>query len=350
MPRSVSVVLRSPGELAVEEIEVPVVPGPAIAVELRACGICGSDVRYFQGENPWALHTLGRNVPSPPNMVLGHEVSGVTVDGGSRVAILAYRACGTCRYCASGRENLCADMEHFGHSAGWGKMAYYPGGMSRQFTIWKDFAYSLPDSISFEEATFLDGLAVAIHAVRQGSVGAGTRVGVIGLGPIGMLAAQVARAWGAALVAGCDTAELPVNLARRVGLTDVRPDGTEGLASLLRERNESGFDTIIDTVGSERSMLQALELLDGSGTLVLVAVHDAAVPFRASALSTERRIVTSANNRYSEFPEAIELLGSGQVRVRELITHRFPLAQAAEAFDVMLRKNEVGAYKVIITP
>ncbi len=351
MPTSRSVVLKGPGDLRVQTIDIPRIPTASVEVELRACGICGSDVRYFQGENPWALHTLGRNVPSPPNMVLGHEVSGVTADGEHRrVAILAYRACGSCASCRSGRENLCVNMEHFGHSAGWKDMEYFPGGMAEKFNIWKGFAYEIPDSVSFEEATFLDGLAVAIHAMRQGGIRAGARAGVIGLGPIGMLAAQVARSKGARLVSGCDTTALPPALGRKVGLSGMVHGGVDSLRESLRAAGETGFDVLVDTVGTEETISRGLELLDNSGSLVLVAVHEKPVPIRPTLLSAERRITTSANNTYIEFQEAINLLGSGDIRVRELITHRFPIEKAPEAFDVMLHKDERDAYKVIITP
>ena len=351
MERARSVVLRRPGQLTVESIEIPRIPSESIQVEMRACGICGSDVRYFQGENPWALHTLGRNVPSPPNMVLGHEVTGVTIgeERPRRVAILAYRACGVCRYCNSGRENLCPDMEHFGHAAGWQRMEYYPGGMAERFNIWTDFACEIPDSIGFEEATFLDGLAVAIHSMKRGGLRPGSRCAVVGLGPIGLLAAQVAREGGASIVAGCDTSELPVELAHRVGIVDAFPGDSHVLAEALRAAGEPGYDLIVDTVGTPESIWRGLRLLDGSGRLVLLAVHSESVPLRTTLLSGERSVTTSANNTYAEFREAIDLLGSGRVRVRELITHRFPLEAAPEAFDVMLHKDERQAYKVVIT-
>lgn len=351
MDSSTAVILEGPGRIAVRRIQIPPVPGPAVRVRLGACGICGSDVRYYQGQNPWSLHTLGKNLPSPPNMVLGHEVAGTVDDGdrSRRVAILAFKACGSCAYCITGRENLCESMEHFGHSAGWGAMAHYPGGMSEQFDIWQGFEYDIPEAISFEEATFLDGLAVAIHAVKQCHVGPGKRVAIIGLGPIGLLAAQVAAVRGAALIAGCDTSSLPVELASRVGLPGMtHGDTTELERSVMRESER--FDAVIDTVGTEETILAALGMLDKSGTVALLAVHEHRVAIPPVALSGERQITTSANNRYEEFPEAIGLLASGRVRVKPLITHRYPLAEAAKAFAVMLEKEKNRAYKVVLHP
>jgi L-iditol 2-dehydrogenase len=144
-------------------------------------------------------------------------VAGIVLENGRerRVGILAFKGCGQCLYCRTGRENLCAEVQHIGHASGWPEMPHYPGGMAEEFEVWKDFDYDLPDSISFEEAIFLDGLAVAVHAAGEARLEPGKRAGVIGLGPIGMLFAQLAAHRGAEQVTGWDTAPLPVRLARQ---------------------------------------------------------------------------------------------------------------------------------------
>jgi L-iditol 2-dehydrogenase len=351
VPTSLAVVLEKPGIISVRRVPIPPVPEPSVRVQMRACGICGSDVRYFSGENPWSLHTLGRHVPSPPNMVLGHEVAGVAEEpgAGKRVAILAYRGCGACEYCRSGRENLCDTMEHFGHSAGWPEMPHYPGGMSERFDIWEGFAYEIPPQISFEEAAFLDGLAVAVHALDQSGLGPGGRFGVIGLGPIGLLAAQAARCRDASLVAGCDTSALPVQLAGEVGLEESIRGDSGALLKRLRD-GKKHLDAVVDTVGTVESIRDALAALDKSGTLVLLAVHREKVPIAPIWFSGERKVMSSANNKYADFPRAIELLASGGIRVKPLITHRLPLSEARRAFDLMLHKDRERAYKVILHP
>ncbi len=351
---TLALVYKSAGRIEPMTVPIPRIPGPSVRVEMKACGICGSDVKYFRGDNPWALHTLGRNIPPPPNMILGHEVSGVEASSGQRrrVAILAFKSCGRCPACRAGRENLCGDMEHFGHSAGWAEMPYTPGGMSREFDIWQGFDYEIPDSVSHEAATFLDGLAVAVHAVEAGGVGPGAWVGVVGLGPIGMMAAQAALASGAERVYASDVYEVPVRLAREVGLANVvSAEDTDPVDYIRSEtRGRSGLDVVFDTVGSEDSITSGLRLLAPGGALVLLAVSEKPVSFATVAISGERRILSSANNRYPDVPRAIELLGRGLVRVEPLITHRFRLEDGAKAFDVMLRKKEEGAYKVVLVP
>jgi L-iditol 2-dehydrogenase len=201
-----------------------------------------------------------------------------------------------------------------------------------------------------EEATFLDGLAVAIHAVNQGNLQTGQRFGVVGLGPIGMLAAQVAVTKGAAYVTGCDVSGFPVQLAAKVGLHEMIQADSEGLKTYLQDNNQRGLDVILDTVGTPESIRDGLALLNTSGTLVLLAVHEQPIAIEPVLLSGERKLVTSSNNNYHEFPEAIELMAKGNVKVRSLITHRFHLQEAPQAFETMLNKEKHQAYKVIFVP
>ncbi len=352
--KTLSVILEQPERLTVKAVPMPTVPEDGVPVEMRACGICGSDVRYYYGENPWALHTLGADKRSPPNMILGHEVSGVVRDGETerRVGILAYKACGRCRYCRRGQENVCEDVQHIGHSTGWGDLPYYPGGMSERFLVWKGFDYDLPASVSFDEATFLDGLAVAVHAVEQtGRPGdeAGKRIAVIGLGPIGNLCAQTAKARGAESVRGCDTYELPLQLAEQVGLPGMVKADAARFALHLKQKGER-FDAVIDTVGTVETIRAGLSILDKLGSLVLLSVHEKAFDFSVVSLNAERRIFTSANNRYENFSEAVDLLASGAVKTAPLITHRFPLSEAERAFDLMIHKENQAAFKIILYP
>ncbi len=224
--------------------------------------------------------------------------------------------------------------------------------MSRQFDIWQGFDYEIPDSVSHEAATFLDGLAVAVHAVEVGGVGPGHWVGVVGLGPIGMLAAQAARAAGAERVFATDVYDVPVRLAARWGSRTSCPPRTPTPSTTSAARpGGAPASTWFSTRWEPRARSPTgLGLLAPGGALVLLAISEKPVSFATIAISGERRILSSANNRYPDFPRAIDLLGRGLVRVEPLITHRFRLEDGAKAFDVMLRKREEGAYKVVLLP
>ena len=172
MSEMLAAVLKGPGNLSVERVPIPVPVADEVLCEVVACGICGSDLRYLAGENPWAKHTLGVETPNPPDMILGHEVAGVVETGGRRVraGLLAFRACGRCPECRRGAVHLCRNTAHLGHGAGWEDRGLNPGGMAEFMPVWRDNVYPLPDHLSFDQATFLDGLGVAVHAVNRAGI------------------------------------------------------------------------------------------------------------------------------------------------------------------------------------
>ena len=110
------------------------------------------------------------------------------------------------------------------------------------------------------------------------------------------------------------------------------------------------LDAVVDTVGSSESIRDSLSILDKSGTVVLLAVHEKKFLIAPIWFSGERRIMSSSNNKYGDFPRAIELIASGTIKVKPLITHRFPLREAQQAFQVMLHKDREQAYKVVLHP
>ncbi|HVL39222.1 MAG TPA: alcohol dehydrogenase catalytic domain-containing protein, partial [Fimbriimonadaceae bacterium] len=223
-------VLEGPGRLAVREIPIWPVERygdpDLVLLEVEACGVCGSDYRYFAGENPWAQHTLGRFVPNPPNIVLGHEYAGRVVAVasqanrhwlGKRVAAICSKVCGACVDCSAGREHLCAHTVHLGHGQGWGERDFYSGAYARYTLAWGSGSYELPEDVPYEEAAMLDILAVAVHIARVGNVGHGSRVLCIGAGPAGNAVAQAARAMGAHEVWLTDPSEDALAIAQTQG-------------------------------------------------------------------------------------------------------------------------------------
>jgi threonine dehydrogenase-like Zn-dependent dehydrogenase len=354
-----AVVLRGPGRLEVADLPEPALAPGQVMVRVQACGICGSDLRYLHGENPWSQHTLGVSLPSPPNMVLGHEFAGEIVRAadsdaearlGERVAILAYRGCGQCFYCRHGQPNLCADTAHIGHGAGWAGAAYNPGGMAELCPVWSEMAYTLPTAISFDEATLLDGTAVAVHAVARAEVAEGDWLVVLGCGPIGLLVLQVARARGARVVAA-DIVPGAVTMARGLGAEVAVAAGDESLLEVVNRATEDiGAAAVLNSVGTPESVVESMGLLRRGGRQVLLALEAGDVTLPSSALAGERVLTVSANNTYPEFPEALRLVTSDAVKCRPLITHHFPLARAAEAFGVAERRAETGAIKVVLHP
>ena len=366
-----AVLLRSPGNLAVAEIPSPLPREDEVLLEVEACGICGSDVRYFHGENPWSMQTLGISKPNPPNMVLGHEFAGKIVDIGhkslrerlgQRVAVLAYKACGKCYYCKIGRHNLCADVKHIGHSTGWNELEageYNPGGMAEFCRVWDTMAYEIPDSISPAAATLLDGLAVAVHAANKAGLngdgqarnGEFDHILIMGSGAIGLLILQVARVFGAKSIISVDNNAKPLDIANQLGADAVINVQLEELEDrVMAHTRGQGVNVVFNTVDSDKTLVQSLKLLRRGGRLILLAVPYQELSFDPFLLSGERVIMSSANNAYSCFPKAIELMRSNEVKADPIITHLYPLAEAVEAFRVAENKEKSGAIKVILKP
>lgn len=349
-----AVVLRGQGLLSVERVPLPVPAPGEVLCEVHACGICGSDLRYLAGENPWALHTLGYAKPNPPAMILGHEVAGVVELNGRRVraGLLAFRPCGECAECRRGTPQLCPHTAHLGHGAGWEGRELNPGGMAEFMPVWRDSVHELPEHVGFEHATFLDGLGVAVHAVDRADLRRGDRVVVLGAGPIGLSIMQVALARGAQAAAVTDVYDAALECARELG-AEVTFDGreldAEGLAREIRAWSAGrGVEVIFDSTGDLALQQEALSSLAPGGTLMLMAGAAAGLRLDAGRLAGERRVTTSSNNLPADFGRGLALLAEGAVRVEPMITHRFALSDAVRAFEVAANKHETGAIKVII--
>lgn len=347
-----AVVLRGPRDLVVQRVPVPRVEAGQVLVPVAACGICGSDLRYYEGENPWAKHTLGYEKPNPPNMVLGHEIA--ARHGGEEVAVLSFRGCGVCPDCRRGREQLCARTAHLGHGAGWESEEFNPGGMAEQCLAWPQFLFPLPQGVSAAEGTFVDGLAVAVHAAGLAAIPTGGSFAVLGAGPIGLGIMQIARALGAGRAWVVDVYETALSCARELGAHSVRTaegvSGDELGAEVLRETGGRGVDAVFESTGNPETQRAGLAMLARGGAMVLMAGVGEGLALSDAAVAGERRITTSSNHRYADFQTAVELMSEGKVRVGEMITHRFPLGDAPRAFEVARNKTAHGAMKVILEP
>lgn len=353
-------VVLSDGVITVETRSEPPLGADEVMVRVRACGICGSDLRYVAGENPWAQHTLGVTKPNPRRMILGHEVAGEIVAAGSpsldhrvgeRVVMLAFRGCGECFYCRRGLHNLCQDTQHLGHAAGWRDQALNPGGMAELCPIWAGHACTLPDNIPFDHATLLDGAGVALNAVRKAGVAQDEPVAVTGCGSIGLLIIQIAKALGAAPVIGIDMADKPLALAKELG-ADMAVDSrtTEPVQAVKDATGGNGAAASLDTVGSNETLLRSLKMLRRSATAVTLVVHLGDVTLPLAAIAGERGLVSAANFCYPDFAEVIALMTDGKIVAAPMITHVMPLARASEAFAIARDKAHSGAVKVVLRP
>lgn len=342
------------------EVPKPKLRSGQVLVKVCKCGICGSDVRYFLGENPWAKQTLQKEIPNPPNIILGHELVGAVVEVhdacdrrliGQRVAVQSWLACGRCECCRKGQENLCQQTRHLGHGQGWGDMDFYPGGMAEYCPVFADHVHEMPATVDAEQATFLDPLTAALHAVDVAKLRLLQRVTVLGAGPIGLMIAQLAKVSGAAEVFITDIAQRNLEVARELGIDQVLnvTDSTQTITELVMDRTAGiGVERVFNTVGTQDSIIESLGLLRTTGVLVLMATKDKEIQFPALLLSGERTIKTSANAMYADFSRVIALVAQGLIKVDPMITHRFPLRDGVEAFEAACNKSQTQAIKIIL--
>ena len=295
-------------------VEVDEPPGNGETISMKVAGICASDLLYL---------SVGTE------RILGHELAGVRADG-TPVSVEGLFGCGQCEYCLQGRNNLCAQAP---------KMALginQDGGMVEEFRVASDKLLPLPDGLAVADASLIEPASVSWHGVRLGGTSPDSRVAVVGGGSIGQLAAAGAQAQDAGEVALEARYPHQHEVRERLGFSE--PQGL--------------YDIVIEAAGSASSIQRSVELTKPGGTIVILGVVSGQleVPFR-SIFTRELRLVSSmgycghAGER--EMALAAQMLASRPEIPDALITHRFPLEDAAEAFKVAADRQS-GALKVVV--
>jgi L-iditol 2-dehydrogenase len=321
--------VMAPHVMRLDDAAMPVPqPGEAL-VRITAVGICGSDLQYY---------TQGRigELAFGAGHILGHEVAGVVealgpdTEGplpGTPVAVDPAIPCGGCRFCAAGDPNFCERLQFFGSPPRPGALQQYLAHPSR-------LLLPVPAAWSPPATTVLEPLGVAIHAVDLGHLAVGDAVAVFGCGPIGLMIARVAHLAGARLV--CATEPLPHRraAAARFGATvALDPAADEVVREMKRQTGGYGVDVAFEAAGSESATVQAIQALRPGGTLVLLGYWKRGqVTLPGITAMRKGLTVRFVRRMKNTFERAIALVRDGLVDVQGLVTHEFPLAQAAEAF------------------
>jgi len=318
---NLAAVLHGIGDLRIEEHPMPEPAPHEVVVEIRSVGICGSDVHYYEHGR------IGDHVVNAP-MVLGHESSGVVVGRGSaataleigqRVAVEPGVPCGHCEQCRRGAYNLCPDVVFFATPP-------IDGAFADFVTIHEDFAFALPDELSDDVGALMEPLSVGIWACRKAGVSAGDRVLVTGAGPIGLIAMQVASAFGATQVEISDLNRDRLAVAERTGAT----------RALVAGEDEPGeADVLIECSGNERAMAAGIEALRPAGTAVIVGMGPGATAQLPLAFIQTNEIWLTGTFRYANtYPTSIALAAAGRVDLEALITSHYGLDETLAALKV----------------
>ncbi|MEV4704625.1 NAD(P)-dependent alcohol dehydrogenase [Actinoplanes sp. NPDC049316] len=325
-------VLREPLDLVVEERPAPL-PGPGeVLVRVTAVGVCGSDTHYFDHGR------IGDFVVEAP-LVLGHEAAGVieavgpgVADRhvGQRVSIEPGVPDRTCPECLAGRYNLCHRMEFFATPP-------VDGAFAEFVTVHAAFAHPVPDEVSDDAAALLEPLSVAVWACEKARVRPGDRVLVTGAGPIGLLALQTARAFGATDVTVLDVNPGRLEVARSYGATRTVVDDREPAPTVLLECS-----------GSAAAVMSGLRALDRAGRAVLIGMGAEEVSVPVAHLQVREVVLTGVFRYANTWPTAIQLASSGRVDLDGLVTAHYGLQDTRLALTAA--RDVPGSIKVIVRP
>ena len=334
--------LHASGVLHQHDEPMPIPKQCEALVRVSEVGICGSDLHWFSEAG------IGDAKLQKP-LVLGHEFAGVIADGlhqGQRVAVNPAIACHTCEFCQRGNPNLCVYLRFAGHDA--------EDGALREYIAWPDEClFQLPDALSDADGVMLEPLGVAIHAVDLAHLRVGMSVGVFGCGPIGLLILQLARRAGAAKIVVTDILPHRLEAARSLGADQAILAGNEPEASprvLNQEIHEAigsrGMDVAFEVAGKNEAVEAAVTAVKPGGHVLLVGIPaDDRTSFSASTARRKGLTIKLVRRMKFTYPRAIQMVENGFVNVRSLVTHRFPLEQAQEAFTVAQRREGL---KIII--
>lgn len=326
--------LHGPRDLRVERIAHPGPPPPGMAlIRVKVTGICGSDLHsYLDGR-------IG-DTPVTSPLVLGHEFSGVVeavadgaLDGnhepllpGTRVAVDPAQPCGRCEMCDQGHPNLCWRLHFCG---------VHPDGGS--FCEWMHMpahsCFPLPDALDFTQGALLEPLGVAIHAVDLSRIRVGDSVAIIGAGPIGLLILKLARMSGAGQVFISDRFPWRLALAQRFGGTPINCVDEHPVRAIEEATAGRGVDVAIEAAWADASVADAAEMARLGGRVVLVGIPgDDGLAMKASTARRKGLTIRMSRRMKHVYPRAISLVEGRRVDVNAIVTHRFSLSRAADAF------------------
>jgi threonine dehydrogenase-like Zn-dependent dehydrogenase len=341
-------VLNGPRDVSLETVPDPVLPGPeGIIVTVERTAICGSDLHLFH------------DAPTGSGIHLGHEAIGTVAEAGphvrnvapgDRVLVSGVIGCGTCGPCLAGQPNICLNDK----AAAFGTMPDLPGGQAEAMAVpFADlFALRIPENVADEEAVLLtDILPTGYLGALRASIRPGATVAVIGLGPVGVMALQCAALFGPARILAVD--QVPERLARaeRLGAEPIDASSVPGAAQVMEATGGRGADSVIEAVGADATVLDAVSCARSGGTVSIVGVNlSLALPFPMGLVFlkslTVRTIFAPVPGTW---PSLVPLVQTGRLQLADTFTHRMPLTQVAEAYDLFDSRRD-GVLKVLLLP
>ncbi len=346
-----ALVLPEPGRMEVREVPVPV-PGPnEVLARVKAVSICGTDAHLIRGDYP------GFWPPAYP-FIPGHEWAGDIValgpgaerfgfQVGDRVAGTSHDACGVCQKCVEGRYNLCENYgraglhRQYGHNVQGADATYVVHGVKAVFP--------LPDDLTYEEGAVVDPASIALHVANRGGISPGDTVAITGGGAIGLLGGDAAIIRGATRVIIVEVNPRRLAKAAEMGFETVDPGAGDPVAAVREMTGGLGADVVLECAGVPVTVEWALAILRRGGRCAAVGIPTVGVEIAMQRLVLDELELVGSRASAGEMRRVIPHVAAGRMRVREVITHRFDLADYAEAMATF-NDPESGAIKIIVTP
>jgi threonine dehydrogenase-like Zn-dependent dehydrogenase len=340
-----SAVVSDAGHFAIESLPVPE-PGPdAVRVRVEACGICGSDLHFYNAGLFRKGHTPGHEIAGRIE-ALGADVAGLEI--GEPVAVEPIQSCGHCAQCLAGQDSICRDARLLG--------VHQPGGLSDRILVPADRVYRLAPELDPAVAALTEPLAVSVHGLERGRFEKGQRVLVLGAGAVGLVTLVAAQSLGAREVLVTARYAHQAERARALGANRVLDERDTDLASLDRLGRETDIDLVVETVGGRADTLRSALAASRPGAHVSVLGLFMEPPQLDPLPLLQKELTLCWSNCYhrppgrpADFETAAAIVDAERDRLSPLVTHRLPLERTGEAFRAAADKR-AGAVKVSVLP
>lgn len=330
-------VLHGPRDLRIEEVPSPAPKADEVLIKTKSASVCGTDVHFFTGEltgnYPWILgHDFSGLIEA-----LGENARGFQV--GERVITEIVRYCGNCYHCKTGDYQICLDAGYIGFGID-GSFAEYLAAPTKN-------VFKIPPNLSFEEAAVMEPVALALHVLDFVKPKPGEVMAIIGLGPIGLVIAQVAKLQGLKVI-GIEPIAERSQLGKELGVDlTVNPSSEEPIGAVMALTGGLGASCVVEAVGHQDTVDLSGEIVMKGGKIILVGARTGlrGPKIRHENLST----YAPSDGGTGNYPRALQLVSSGKVNVKKLITRRAPLAEAPEILDG-LSAGRLKEIKLLLEP
>ena len=334
-------VMTEPGRIMFHQIDQPVPGAKDVLIRIKKIGVCGSDIHVYHGLHPYTSYPV----------VQGHEVSGEVVAVGANVSTFApgdkvtfmpQVTCGKCYPCRHGMYHICDDLKVMGFQTS--------GAAQEYFTVPADMTIKLPENMSYEAGAMIEPVSVAVHALgRAREDVTGKRILVLGAGPIGNLVGQAAKGLGAKAVMIVDLSDFRLEKAKACGIDfTVNPEKEDLHAAILRDFGPDKADLMLECVGGEPTITQAIACAR-KGTIIVVVGVFGKKPQVDLGLVQDRELSLIGTLMYQkkDYEKAIELAEAGKLCLEPLVTDKFPFRSYLDAYHYIDSAKD-RAMKVMI--